>query len=106
MNCSMNRTNHTCIVINAVKSFLPIFLVTLTVLPVHGQEVKNHHLEVAKNLEIFNALYKNLDLMYVDTLDANKVVGAGIDAMLRSLDPYTEYYPEEKQKERMPVLVR
>lgn len=104
MNCSMNRTNHTRIVINAVKSFLPIFLVTLTVLPVHGQEVKNHHLEVAKNLEIFNALYKNLDLMYVDTLDANKVVGAGIDAMLRSLDPYTEYYPEEKQKELKTML--
>ena len=100
----MNRTNHTRIVINAVKSFLPIFLVTLTVLPVHGQEVKNHHLEVAKNLEIFNALYKNLDLMYVDTLDANKVVGAGIDAMLRSLDPYTEYYPEEKQKELKTML--
>ena len=104
MNCSMKRTNHTCIVINAVKSFLPIFLVTLTVLPVHGQEVKNHHLEVAKNLEIFNALYKNLDLMYVDTLDASKVVGAGIDAMLRSLDPYTEYYPEEKQKELKTML--
>ncbi|MBQ3627924.1 MAG: S41 family peptidase [Bacteroidaceae bacterium] len=100
----MKRTNHTCIVINAVKSFLPIFLVTLTVLPVHGQEVKNHHLEVAKNLEIFNALYKNLDLMYVDTLDASKVVGAGIDAMLRSLDPYTEYYPEEKQKELKTML--
>ena len=35
-----------------------------------AQEAKNHNLEVAKNLEIFNALYKNLDLMYVDTLDA------------------------------------
>ena len=52
-----------------------------------AQDVKNHNLEVSKNLEIFNALYKNLDLMYVDTLDANKVVTAGIDAMLRSLDP-------------------
>ncbi len=64
-----------------------------------AQNGKNHNLEVAKNLEIFNALYKNLDLMYVDTLDANKVVTAGIDAMLRSLDRYTEYYPEDRQKE-------
>ena len=64
MNCSMKRTNHTCIVINAVKSFLPIFLVTLTVLPVHGQEVKNHHLEVAKNLEIFNDASK-LSIMLI-----------------------------------------
>ena len=69
-----------------------------------AQEVKNHQLEVAKNLEIFNAIYKNLDLMYVDTLDANKVVTAGIDAMLRSLDRYTEYYPEERQKELKTML--
>lgn len=65
----------------------------------YAQEVKNHNLEVAKNLEIFNAIYKNLDLMYVDTLDASELIGTGIDAMLRSLDPYTEYYPEEKQKD-------
>ena len=62
-----------------------------------AQDVKNHNLEVAKNLEIFNALYKNLDLMYVDTLDASEVIGTGIRAMLKSLDPYTEYYPEEGQ---------
>ena len=66
--------------------------------------LKNHNLEVAKNLDIFNALYKNLDMMYVDTLDANKVIGVGIDAMLKSLDPYTEYYPEEKQKELKQML--
>ena len=69
-----------------------------------AQEVMNHNLEVAKNLEIFNALYRNLDLMYVDTLDANKVVTAGIDAMLGTLDPYTEYYPEERQKELKQML--
>lgn len=69
-----------------------------------AQEVKNHNLEVAKNLEIFNALYRNLDMMYVDTLDANKVVTAGIDAMLNTLDPYTEYYPEERQKELKQML--
>ena len=69
-----------------------------------GQDVKNHNLEVGKNLEIFNALYKNLDMMYVDTLDANKVITAGIDAMLRSLDRYTEYYPEERQKELKTML--
>lgn len=73
-------------------------------LTMKGQDVKNHNLEVGKNLEIFNALYKNLDLMYVDTLDANKVITAGIDAMLRSLDRYTEYYPEERQKELKTML--
>jgi len=69
-----------------------------------AQGVRNHNFEVAKNLEIFNTLYKQLDLMYVDTLDADKVVTVGIDAMLRSLDPYTEYYPEEKQKELKTML--
>ena len=79
-----------------------IFLAIIAVLATMGckaQEVKNHNLEVAKNLEIFNAIYKNLDLMYVDTLDASTVIGTGINAMLRSLDPYTEYYPQEYQKD-------
>ena len=73
-------------------------------LTMRGQDVKNHNFEVGKNLEIFNALYKNLDLMYVDTLDANKVITAGIDAMLNSLDRYTEYYPEERQKDLKTML--
>ena len=59
---------------------------------------KNHNLEVAKNLDIFNQLYKNLDLLYVDTLNPEQVVSTGIKAMLRSLDPYTEYYPESETK--------
>ena len=55
-------------------------------------------------MEIFNAIYKNLDLMYVDTLDAEVVVGNGINAMLRSLDPYTTYYPEQKMNELKNLL--
>ena len=45
---------------------------------------------------MFNTIYKNLDMLYVDTLDADETVGYGINAMLKSLDPYTEYYPENK----------
>ena len=81
-----------------------LFGACLMALPTNAQEVMNHNLEVAKNLEIFNALYRHLDMMYVDTLDANKVVTAGIDAMLESLDPYTEYYPEERQKDLKQML--
>lgn len=75
-----------------------ILFVSVTV-NLSAQDVRNHNLEVAKNIEIFNAIYKNLDLMYVDTLNASEVIGTGINAMLRSLDPYTEFYPEEKQKD-------
>lgn len=55
--------------------------------------------QVAKNVEVFNSIVKELDLFYVDTLDASKTVRAGIDAMLMSLDPYTNYFPEEDQSE-------
>jgi carboxyl-terminal processing protease len=75
-----------------------LLLLLVPFLPLGAQGVKNHHLEVAKNLDIFNQVYKNLDLLYVDTLNANEVVGTGIKAMLRSLDPYTEYYPESETK--------
>jgi len=59
---------------------------------------KDHNLEVGKNLDIFNALYSQLDLFYVDTLNPGQTMTAGIRGMLRSLDPYTEYYPEEDTK--------
>lgn len=63
-----------------------------------AQTEREHNFDVAKNMNVFNTIYKNLDLMYVDTLNANEVIGNGINAMLRSLDPYTEYYPEDKVK--------
>lgn len=55
--------------------------------------------QIAKNLDIFNAIVKELDMFYVDTIDPNKTIREGIDNMLYSLDPYTEYYPEEDQSE-------
>ena len=60
---------------------------------------KDHNFKVAKNLETFSAIYKYLDLMYVDTLNADEVVGNGINYMLHSLDPYTVYYPADKVKD-------
>ncbi len=64
-----------------------------------AQTDSDHNFEVKKQLDVFNSIYKNLDMMYVDTLDAKEVIGTGIKAMLRSLDPYTEYYPEEKMED-------
>lgn len=55
----------------------------------------DHNFSVAKNLDIFNSLYRQLDVFYVDTLNSDEMIRIGIDAMLESLDPYTEYYPEE-----------
>ena len=67
--------------------------------PVAAQNNKDHNLDVAKSLDVFNAIYKNLDYMYVDTLNATDVVGTAINSMLESLDPYTSYYPEDKAAE-------
>lgn len=65
----------------------------------YGQTKDDHSFRVAKNMEVFNAIYRDLDMMYVDTLNADEVVGVAIDAMLSSLDPYTEYYPSDKEEE-------
>lgn len=59
----------------------------------------DRNFQVAKNLDIFNSIVKELDLFYVDTIDPNKTIREGIDNMLYSLDPYTVYYPENDQDE-------
>ena len=79
-----------------MKKYSLTILLLLAVLLAQGQ--KNHNMEVAKNMDIFTQVYKNLDLLYVDTLNPSEVIGTGIKAMLRSLDPYTEYYPESETK--------
>lgn len=55
----------------------------------------NHNFEIAKNLDIFNALYRDLDLYYVDTLDASKNINNAAQYMLSFLDPYTTYFAEQ-----------
>ena len=76
----------------------------VTMLPVGASAQENHELEVGKNLDIFNALYSNLDLFYVDTLNPKQTMTAAIKGMLRSLDPYTEYYPEDEKKNLQMML--
>ncbi|MDN3689037.1 S41 family peptidase [Cyclobacterium jeungdonense] len=51
---------------------------------------------IAKNLDIFASLIRELDSYYVDEIDPDKLVTVGINAMLAELDPYTEYIPEEE----------
>jgi len=51
--------------------------------------------DLAKNLDIYASVIKELNQFYVDPIDPNKVVKNSIDGMLDQLDPYTVYYPEE-----------
>lgn len=80
-----------------MKKLISILLVFLPVMSM-AQAQKDHNFEVAKYLDIFNNVYKNLDLLYVDTLNPKDVIGTGINAMLRRLDPYTEYYAQDETK--------
>ena len=88
----------------SMKKVLVSLLMVLLAAPAFAQIDRDHDFKTAKNMDIFNSIYKNLDLMYVDTLDAQEVVGNGIQAMLGSLDPYTTYYPEEKVNELKNML--
>lgn len=54
------------------------------------------YFEVSKNLEIHSILYKELNTYYVDELNPGELMKTGIDAMLKSLDPYTNFYPESQ----------
>lgn len=87
-----------------MKKIVVSLLALASLLPARAQQTDDHNFNVAKNLDVFTAIYKNLDAYYVDTLNAGKTIGYGINAMLHSLDPYTEYYPEESQKELKMML--
>ncbi len=81
------------------KIFLAAGLCCMSAIPVSAQKDSNHNFEISKNLEIFNDIYKQLDMFYVDSLSADTVIEWGIDAMLRQVDPFTVYYPEEGMDE-------
>ena len=75
------------------------WLLCLWLLATAGWAQRDNRFEVSKQLEIFNAILKEVELFYVDSLDVEKSVRRGIDAMLRGLDPYTEYFPEQDMEE-------
>ncbi len=79
-----------------MKRILYAIILLLAAAGARAQDDADHNFKVSKNIEVFNNIYRYLDMIYVDTLDADEVVGNGIKGMLNSLDPYTEYYPESE----------
>ena len=55
----------------------------------------DRNFQIVKSLDVFNSVFKELDMFYVDSIDPKEIVEYGIRAMLSKTDPYTEYYPEE-----------
>lgn len=80
---------------NGIISIILLLVITLF----SFKNSSDRNFQLAKNLDIFNAIVKELDLFYVDTINPNKTIREGIDRMLYSLDPYTEYFPEDDQSE-------
>lgn len=69
----------------------------LLALAVAAQKQENHNSAIGRNLELFNEIYKQLDLFYVDTLNADTVIGWGIRSMLQQVDPFTDYFPDDDE---------
>ena len=55
----------------------------------------DRNFQIVKNLDLFNSVFKELDMFYVDTINPKAIIEYGIHAMLSKTDPYTDYYPEE-----------
>ena len=78
-----------------------IIIAAVTAAIVAGAATRSSKNDIVRNLDIFNAVYKNLQTAYVDTIDADKSINTAISAMLNEIDPYTEYIPEQEQEEFM-----
>jgi len=72
-----------------------IVAATFVSFPAQAQLSEKTHFDIAKYLDIYNALFKELNLFYVDSIDVKKTIEDNIAFMLSRLDPYTEYIPEE-----------
>ncbi len=75
---------------------LSIFIFCLSSAAYGADKPEERTFRISKNLTIFNSLFRDLDLFYVDTLNYDKMIKSTIDNMLEKLDPYTVYMPEEE----------
>ena len=76
---------------NAGRSFIVMLGMGMT-----SFKEDDRNFQISKNLGIFNSIFKELDMFYVDTVNAEKMIQTGVEGMLSLTDPYTEYYPEEE----------
>lgn len=74
---------------------ISVVLLIITI-GIGGVSFTQDYFEISKNLDIFNTLYRELNVSYVDDTKPGQLMKTGIDAMLNSLDPYTIYYPENE----------
>ena len=79
------------------KKYQTLILVLSVVLSSYiSLSYSDNYFETSKNIDIFTSLYKELNTYYVDRTDPGILMKEAIDAMLKSLDPYTQYIPESE----------
>ena len=76
------------------RKWLIICAIALVGIAANNRTDHGKYFEISKNIEIFTNLYKELNTYYVDDVDPSKLMRTGVDAMLNSLDPYTNYISE------------
>src|SRR5688500_10446311 len=74
----------------------PILAFTFVATGLALQKPVEKYFDIAKSLDIFATLFKEVNAYYVDEVDPEKLIRYGIEGMLESLDPYTDYIPEEE----------
>ena len=67
--------------------------------PASVSDSDNSNAQLAKYLDVYNSIFKQLSLYYVDTINAKKIISSSIDEALSSLDPYTTYIPDEESSD-------
>ncbi|MBE9468237.1 MAG: S41 family peptidase [Bacteroidetes bacterium] len=77
-----------------IKLLIISSLIIIT--PILFVSFNNDNFEIAKNLDIYYTLFRELNLYYVDEIDPGEIIKNSIDEMLKSLDPYTVFIPESK----------
>ncbi len=86
------------------KSLLWVLLLPLVCIVFVAFKGDDRNFLTSKYLDVFHAVFRELDLMYVDTIDIPSTLEAGISAMLSRLDPYTVYYPEDDEEDLKMML--
>ena len=77
-----------------VKKLKVLFLLPIILLMTSSQKTDTNYFEISKNLKLVASVYEKINNYYVDEILPGRVMKKGIDAMLKSLDPYTVYISE------------
>ncbi|MEY2799319.1 MAG: hypothetical protein RI934_307 [Bacteroidota bacterium] len=73
-----------------------ILVISVSITAIFSLAFVDNYFEISKNLDIMTTAYRELNMYYVDDVDASKLMRTGIEAMVESLDPYTNYISESE----------